>query len=134
MHRPSLKKKCVNTCFCFPKLEQTLNIGDWGLGNSGPLWGLGAKGQRGSGNSGSPLGIRGNGDWGTRGPLWGLGATGQRGSGIRDRKIINIPITNYQLPITNYQLPITNYQLPITHYPLPIRRKNNWAADLVIFT
>ncbi|EKE97171.1 hypothetical protein FDUTEX481_05382 [Tolypothrix sp. PCC 7601] len=36
------------------------------------------------GNSGPPLGIRGNGDW-------GLG---------------EITITNYQLPITNYQLPI----------------------------
>ncbi|EKF05311.1 hypothetical protein FDUTEX481_01482 [Tolypothrix sp. PCC 7601] len=37
------------------------SIGDWGLGTGD--WGLG--------NSGPPLGIRGNGDWGTRGPLWG---------------------------------------------------------------
>ncbi|WP_201026159.1 hypothetical protein [Mastigocoleus testarum] len=34
------------------------------------------------------------------------------------KKILRLPITNYQLPIINYQLPITNYQLPITNYQL----------------
>ncbi|EKF00913.1 hypothetical protein FDUTEX481_08397 [Tolypothrix sp. PCC 7601] len=42
-----------------------MGIGGWGLGNSGP-----------------PLGIRGNGDWGTRGPLWGSGVMGIRGMTI----------------------------------------------------
>ncbi|WP_322505810.1 hypothetical protein [Chroococcidiopsis cubana] len=48
------------------------------------------------------MGIRGQGDKG-QGDKGDKGAEGQR-------RIHQLPITNYQLPITNHQLPTTNYQ------------------------
>ncbi|KYC40037.1 hypothetical protein WA1_29205 [Scytonema hofmannii PCC 7110] len=43
---------------------EDINKGEWGMGNSGPPLGI-----RGNGELGAPSGDKGQ--WGTRGPLWG---------------------------------------------------------------
>ncbi|UYD24327.1 alpha/beta hydrolase [Tolypothrix sp. PCC 7601] len=62
------------------------------------------------GNSGPPLGIRGNGDW-------GLGDEGDEGD---EGEKFQLRITNYELRITNYELRITNYEFPMPHAPCPL--------------
>ncbi|EKF00566.1 hypothetical protein FDUTEX481_08712 [Tolypothrix sp. PCC 7601] len=62
----------------------------------------------GLGNSGPPLGIRGNGDWGLGTGDWGLGI---RDWGLGKRKKREIIITHYPLPIINAQCPMPHAHL-----------------------
>ncbi|WP_143168337.1 hypothetical protein [Fischerella major] len=123
MHRTSLKKKVRQYLFVFPKIRGDTQMDNHPRDTRQSVYKLmvlrSQSLQQDAINynckSVATVTARNMGDWGTWGSWMGLGATGigDRGSGIEKHQY-----SNYQLPITNYQF----------------RRKNNWAADLVIFT
>ncbi|KOP25147.1 hypothetical protein AMR41_17195 [Hapalosiphon sp. MRB220] len=110
MHRTSLKEKMRQYLFLFPKVRGDTQTDSYYPKNTL----LGVYRTMALRRQSSQQDFM---DYNHKSVAMGIGDDGsgirERELGIGHRKIINIPITHYQLSITNYPLPITHYQLPI---------------------